>query len=197
MHGPDLASIQEKQITVPMQIPAELETYLYESILSEIDPRHQWLIPVHDPSKHDPQLARLPSLPDNFGERGNPRYWVLTNESMWAGQKSGSDQLSDVLWALHEWFRFTGNSGRAGFASPHDMATPECLFGIVQCLRRQIGPHPYVSSTDDDIRRKQGLPSLKDSLRFRALLLPDSPFDYDIKMLDNYFDESSASDGWT
>ena len=192
MHGPDLASIQRKQITIPMQIPAELETYIYESILSKIDPRHQWLIPVHDPSKHDPQLACLPSLPDNFGERGNPRYWVLSNESMWAGQQFGFDQLSDILWALHEWFTFTGNSSRAGFADPHDMATPECLFGIVQYLRRQIGPHPYVSSADDDIRRKQGLPLLKDALRFRALLLPDSPFDYDIKMLDNDSDDSDG-----
>lgn len=109
VYGPDFNAIQEKQITIPMVVPAELEAHIYDSILPQMNLDYQPLIPVHDPSKHDPQNARLPSLPVSDHDSGNLRYWIVSNESMWAGQHA-LDDLSRALWCLDTWFRYAPHS---------------------------------------------------------------------------------------
>lgn len=184
MYSFDLDSIEEKQITIPMLIPTELEAYINGSLLSGTDVSHQWIIPVHDPSKHDP-LAPLPSLPTNGHRNGNPRYWVISNESMWAGQQHVLDELSRILWFLHSWF---------AFASRHDLsdstASPECLFWMAQLLRKRLGPHLFVSTAGDCVLQKRGLPPAKESLLFRTLTSPNFPPEYYAEILDPAIDES-------
>ena len=176
-----------------MVVPAELETYVYESILHRPDLSHRPLIPVHDPSKHDPQTARLPSLPDSCHRSGNPRYWVISNESMWAGQHHVLDEVSQILWCLFDWFRFAASCRDLGINIPDSTETHECLFWIVQCLRRRLGPHPYISDTGDHVRRRQGLPPLKEALQFCAFVLQNPSYDARVEALDS--DESSTPEG--
>lgn len=104
VYGPDFNAVQEKQITIPMVVPAELEAHIDDSILLHVNLGYRPLIPVHDPSKHDQQNARLPSLPINGHDSGNLRYRIVSNESMWAGMDA-LDDLSQALWCLDTWFR--------------------------------------------------------------------------------------------
>lgn len=104
VYGPDFNAVQEKQITIPMVVPAELEAHIDNSILSYLNLDHRPLIPVHDPSKYDPHNARLPSLPISGHVSGNLRYWIVSNESMWVNLH-GLDDLSQALCCLDTWFR--------------------------------------------------------------------------------------------
>ena len=182
--------MMEKQMTIPLLIPAELESQLRDLIDSRTDVGHPWLIPVHDPSKHDSQAARLPSLPEYGHASGNPRYWVISNESMWAGRYQGFDDVSEVLLCLHRWFEFAGLT-----RNESSTESPECLFWIIQYLRRRLGPHPFASSIDDHVRRKQGLPSLKEAQLCHAMMSPDSVLEFDTQVLEENSDQSDASDG--
>lgn len=42
IYGNDLASVQEKQMTIPLAIAAEVENQIEWSIFSEIDRGHKW-----------------------------------------------------------------------------------------------------------------------------------------------------------
>jgi len=142
VHGPDLASVQRKQITVPVIIPTGLEDYLTNvlpqeySSLSWHTPRFRCLIPVHDPSKHDPQTTPIPSLRDTAGESGNLRFWTITNESMWAGQHPALDETADVLWPLFLWLnqRATPNKGPLGTDQS------DCVWHLARYFRRCLLP---------------------------------------------------------
>jgi len=105
VYGPDFNAVQEKQITIPMVVPAEFEAHIYDTILPQTNLDYRPLIPVHDPSKHDPPNARLPSLPISGHDSGNLRYWIVSNESMWAGRHA-LDDLSQALWCLDNWFKY-------------------------------------------------------------------------------------------
>ena len=157
-------------------IPSELDSYISDTVES-ITANQRPLIQVHDPSKHDPQTARLPSLQDVSGPTGNIRYWLITNNTMWAGQDPVLDEISQVLWSLFGWFKFVQNWDELHYHPrlPYDTATPECLFWVVQGLRRRLGPHPVVLSCEDDLRRRQGLLPLREALMFRSFVHQDPP----------------------
>ena len=66
------------------------------------------LIPLCNPSAHDPGAEIPPTLPqlrDNGTEEGNLRYWVITNRSMWAGQDRMIDEIFDVFDGLYHFLR--------------------------------------------------------------------------------------------
>ena len=85
----------------------ELEQYFISTLEQEYPdlPSHtrafKPLIPVHDPAKYDASASPLPSLHDDGSETGNLRYWVISNESMWAGQHRALDEMAETLWSLH------------------------------------------------------------------------------------------------
>ncbi len=66
-------------------------------------------------------------------------------------------------------------------------ATPECLCRMVQLLRMQIEPAPPDKDVGEHIRRKQGLPPLREALLFRAFVFGEYPFHRDV--------EDSGEDG--
>ena len=109
MCGPDLATVMQKQITLPLLIPYELENYLLNELPSSYPDlpasytAKPVLIPVHDPTKHLP-TATLPSLADVPGEAGNLRYWVISNTNMWACQHRVMDEVFEILWSLFHQF---------------------------------------------------------------------------------------------
>ncbi|KAL8822307.1 MAG: hypothetical protein Q9191_006954 [Dirinaria sp. TL-2023a] len=179
VYGPTLDAVQEKQITIPIVIPLELDLYLRDTVASLLID-HQLLLQVHDPSKHDPQTARLPSLRDVSDQTGNVRYWLITNRSMWTGQDPLLDEISQILWIFVGWFDI-GSRSRF-FRSHHlsrlsfDTGSPLCLFWVVQCLRRRLGPHPQAHHSDNDLRRRQGLLPLREALLFRSFVYQNPPF---------------------
>lgn len=110
MCGPDFRSVQEKQITIPVIIPWALENFLLSALPQTIDdlPQHftnfSPLIPVHDPTRYDPNISGVPSLHDTASEKGNLRFWIITNESMWAGQHRMMDEFAELMWPLFYWY---------------------------------------------------------------------------------------------
>jgi len=66
-------------------------------------------------------------------------------------------------------------------------ATPECLCRMVQLLRMQIEPAPPDNDVGGHVRRKQGLPPLREALLFRAFVFGEYPFQGDV--------EESGEDG--
>ena len=90
VHGPDIQSVFEKQITIPVEIPFKLEEYissLVSPILEEAniyngnEGERRLLIPIHELGKG---TSIIPDLVDSVTE-GNLRYWVIGNDLMWAG----------------------------------------------------------------------------------------------------------------
>ena len=169
--------MQEKQITIPIVIPLELDSYLCDTVESLVAD-HRLLLQVHDRVKHHSRTARLPSLRDISGHKGNIRYWLITNNSMWTGQHPVLDEIYHILWIFFGWFDFVGFARRSHDprALPFSTATPSCLFWVVQCLRRRLGPHPQVHHSDGDLRRRQGLLPLREALLFRSFVYQNPSF---------------------
>lgn len=161
----DLASVQEKQITIPVIVPWALEDYLLSTLPQQYGdvPSHftdfKPLIPVHDASKYDPATAILPSMRDTASESGNLRYWVITNESMWAQQHRVLDETAELMWSLFQWFHHVSGSTWVGTDKP------ACKWHLARSFRRRI-VLPEVSD-HSSITMKSGLPSLRETLLFR------------------------------
>ncbi|MCJ1250304.1 hypothetical protein MMC30_007530 [Trapelia coarctata] len=146
IHGPDLKSVMDKQITIPLLVPPALENFLSNELprLCPDLPSHYlskaFLIPVHDTAKYDPAAARNPLLkvlPDEASEQGNLRYWVITNESMWTRQHRAMDEVFTVLWSLFRWFQHED--------TPNTCNVPEATWHLARSLRRRA-LHPKVAA---------------------------------------------------
>ena len=147
--GPDLASVQAKQITTPVVVPWLLEDYLLNSLPQQyrlpshfVDPNAtKVLIPLHDPTQHNPFATSIPSLHDTEDEGGNLRYWVITNQSMWANQHEVMDEFAELMWCIFKWFTSACNLHRH---SNHvnlkmlKMDEPECIWVLARYLRHRI-----------------------------------------------------------
>ena len=108
VYGTTFQAVQEKQITIPLIIPHDLEDFLVQQTRErypDLPLTSSPLIPLHDATRYDAATSTLPSLRDITTEEGNLRYWVITNTSMWAGQHRALDEMFHVLWSLHSLFR--------------------------------------------------------------------------------------------
>ncbi|KAI4095814.1 MAG: hypothetical protein LQ344_001368 [Seirophora lacunosa] len=104
-----LERVQGKQITIPLLIPMDLQNFIQNDLSNRYDEvtkqaLTKLLIPAHDPSKYNATPVSVPSLPDTVDERGNLRYWLVTNNGMWAGQNRVLGEVTELLLALSEWF---------------------------------------------------------------------------------------------
>lgn len=157
---------------MPLMMPSDLETHLVECLDADAGASSHSLpnspiINVHDPAKHDRRTAQLPSLSPTENERGNLKYWVISNQSMWVGQDKKHDAVSEVLWCLVSWYMHVCTYAE----NPSlDTDSPACLLWTICYLRRKLGTLPGVASTSDDDRRRQGLPTTKESLLFRTFV---------------------------
>lgn len=170
VYGYDLESVFEKQLTIPLIIPWDLENYINTQLpqdFPELVPymaEDQLLIPVHDPSKYNPATAILPSLQDIASEKGNVRYWVINNTNMWAGQHRALDEIAEVFWSLFHWFNravsmfghqiTTSTRPWRTFAGRRDLnnlgtGIKECLWHIARYYRRRI-ILPQIPSDDSN-----------------------------------------------
>lgn len=162
VYGPDFGSVMAKQITMPIMIPIELEDSLSHDLAQRPGIPTQrgaqsLLIPVHDSSNHDP-FGALPNLHDSVSA-SNLRFWVITNESMWAGQHRAVDEASEVLWALFYWF--TDSVREFGQEGTHD----DCLWNLARAFRRRI-VLPEVPPGDGNKSTRCEL-SVREALLFR------------------------------
>lgn len=103
--GADFQAVLQKQITIPLFLPCQLEEYLVHRLGNDYPEQAssmcESIIPLHDSTKYDAAQASLPSLTDTTTGYGNLRYWVITNTSMWTGQHSVLDVVADTLRSLH------------------------------------------------------------------------------------------------
>lgn len=164
--------MQEKQITIPVNIPFELENYLLSIIPQEYHdiPSHfldfKPLIPIHDYTKYNASLATLPSLLDTAAESGNLRYWVITNESMWACQHRVLDEFAELMWTMFHWLnQAISASSMAGNSTLGD--TTAWTWQMARSFRRRIVLPEVPDNGVSCVPLKYGLPSLRETLLFR------------------------------
>ena len=183
VHGPDLKSVLEKQITIPVNVPFSLENYITSTLPQNHDdlPSHFFrsgpLIPVHRPDTYDPSRTGIPSLRDTAAETGNLRYWLITNESMWASQHPVLDEFAELMWALSHWFNQSASAGSVAGGSPLEDNTLAC-WQLARFFRRRnilldVPTHNSTSQSDEGIAIKPGLPSLREMLLFRPWAFDD------------------------
>ncbi|KAL8765412.1 MAG: hypothetical protein Q9209_007518 [Squamulea sp. 1 TL-2023] len=140
----DLEAVRKLQITMPLIIPLDLEVSITNEAISRcagspgvVADHLPQLIPVHNPQKHDPRTTMLPSLADTVCDSGNYRYWLITNENMWAGQHRVADEISDLLTTLFDWFlhceRQPGNGPIRRGADNYN-----CIWHLAKGLRRRL-----------------------------------------------------------
>lgn len=161
-----------KQLTIPVIIPQDLEYYILYTLpqryadLPDHFTSQPCLIPLHNPAAYTG--TNIPSLPDNASEAGNLRYWVITNESMWAGQHRAIDEVFELLWALFHWLMQQSLSG--GLSLNVNTSNLECVYHIARTFRRRV-VMPGVSEHEE---LGPGLPSKREAALFRpwALLSP-------------------------
>ncbi|KAL8761725.1 MAG: hypothetical protein Q9184_002167, partial [Pyrenodesmia sp. 2 TL-2023] len=168
--GRDLESVWGKQITTPLLIPMCLEIYITNDLSSQYDgiphdTLSKILLPAHDPSKYDPANTSVPSLPDIVEEKGNLRYWLVTNKSMWACQHRVVDEVSELLAALSEWF-----AKSYPLLNDHGTDNNDCIRHLVESFRRRI----VLPDMSDMTERGQTLPA-REARLFRAWALIRPP----------------------
>lgn len=174
--GKDLKAVQEKQITMPLIIPMDLQTGITTELQSRYDnipadALSNLLIPVHDPSTHDPRTATLPPLFDTVTENGNLRYWLITNESMWAGPHRALDEVAEILNSLFSWFlQHENKSDPSTMQYNPGTDNPQCIWHLAESFRRRL----VLPNASEKIERGQILPD-RETLLFRAWALTPLP----------------------
>ncbi|KAL8904658.1 MAG: hypothetical protein Q9171_006968 [Xanthocarpia ochracea] len=142
--GPDLQSVGNKQITLPLVIPMDLELLINNELATRcggspnLTADHMpQLLKVHDPERHDPRTATLPSLVDTVNDSGNLRYRLITNENMWAGQVRVADEIAELLMILFNWF---SQSERQPGDEPTRYGTNSyhCIWHLAKAFRRRL-----------------------------------------------------------
>lgn len=171
--GPSLSTVLEKQITIPLLIPYDLENYLLNELPSSYPDlpasytAKPILIPVHDPARRDPN-ATLPSLVDVSTEAGNLRYWVISNTNMWACQHRVIDEVFELLWSLFHQFTESSKVHSARISSP------EATWYMAKSFRRRCilpkATTPSTSSTTTSRRAAPGTLDPREAALFRAWL---------------------------
>ena len=142
VYGSNLALVQEKHKTTPVVVPSLLEDYILNDLPQQYSlPSHfvdpdatKVLIPLHDPTRHDPSVTIIPPLHDTGDEGGNLRYWVITNQSMWANQHEVMDEIADLMWCIFKWFTSACSIDPAGLRFDR----PECVWSLSRYLRQRI-----------------------------------------------------------
>ena len=157
-------------------LPYDLENFILNDIPNRYTdlPHHYTafkpLIAIHDPMAHDPTRPTLPPLHDAVNESGNLRYWVITNEAIWAGQHHAMDEIAEVLWALFHWLnQETGKEDQA-FTDGEGTDVQQCVWHLARSFRRRIVLPEITShgiSQTSTSARRAGLPTLRESLLFR------------------------------
>ena len=179
--GPDLKSVMEKQITVPMMVPCNLEAFLLNvlpNICTDFPVPKPFLIPVHDPTASlswTTAHAGLLHLYDTTSEDGNLRYWVITKRSMWAGQNHVTDDVFGILWALSEIFRINARHGTI-----RGCTSTEAVWHMAAYVRRRAVQPRFGQSNEADSTRiarttahsRRG-PSAAEARLFRAWVLAE------------------------
>ncbi|KAI9782631.1 MAG: hypothetical protein M1835_004006 [Candelina submexicana] len=147
VYGDDLDAVMEKQITLPVLIPLDLEHTIHQYMNSALtdagimNDSYRALIPVHTAGAG---TTILPDLQDTTGPHGNVRYWVISNETMWAGIDHRIDAVFETLGALfHHKF---------GTNRQIDTSTDELRY-LARDLRCRLPPD---SIEDKTIRDGQG-----------------------------------------
>ncbi|KAL8724365.1 MAG: hypothetical protein Q9181_006858 [Wetmoreana brouardii] len=170
--GRNLQSVQEKQLTMPLIIPMDLETSIkaeLESCYEDIphDVVSKLLIQVHDPSKHEPRTATVPPLFDTVNESGNLRYWVISNESMWAGQHRALDEVSELLASLFNWFvRCDHLSDPTTHNFNPRTDNDQCIWHLADSFRRRL----ILPEASEKLERGQLLPE-REACLFRSWIM--------------------------
>ena len=177
-------------------IPWDLENYIFTQLPQDFPDlptyltERKLLIPVHDPSKHNPATAILPSLQDVASEKGNIRYWVIDNTNMWAGQHYALDEIAEILWSMYHWFnqavwlsgyRSARLMRRVGpFVGRRNLSclgtdVKECIWHTARICRQRIilpgipDDDEYDHLSSSALRKfiKSAVPTLRESLLFR------------------------------
>lgn len=176
--GDNMVFVQAREFNMPLIIPMALQKFITEELsyhygdlsanaLSEI------LIPVYDPSRYDATTATLPSLPDTVSDGGNIRYWLITNQSMWAGQHRVLDEVAELLSMLFNWFtRDRPYMLRPHFSRQPRFGTddPQCIWYIADFFRRRL----ILPTTSNTLQRDDTL-SERETRLFRAWALTRPP----------------------
>ena len=142
----------EKPLSIPLTIPRELEDYIHNEFLPSVPnlPRSYTRKPVltiiHDALLQN-DSAVLPSLRDTETETGNPRYWIIDNRNIWAGQHP----MVDELFELYKGIFLSQSAVRPqvgpsnGVHSPQlenkcDAADPNFILALAHILKQRIVP---------------------------------------------------------
>ena len=185
VHGPDLKTVMDKQITIPLVVPHDLEDLMVNQLPQIYSglPFHftssAFLIPIHRPPSADQAPLFLPSIHDQATEAGNPRYWVISNLNMWACQHRVVDEVFEILYSFFHLFRYNDKNSMA-----FDCSTPQALWHLSKDFRRRA-ILPEVNSKIKTQRHSSGLP-LREAVLFRAWVFAEPS---------RYFAAKSAGQG--
>lgn len=169
--GPELQAVREKQITMPLFIPMDLEVSIgSETTTRTNDPSVKadhlpQLIPVHDPQKYDPRTATLPSLHNTVNDSGNLRYWLITNKNMWAHQSRVADEVSELLATLFDWFLHCGRQP-GHEPTKHGTDSEHCIWHLAKAFRQRL-----VLPEESDKRERGQTLSAREAQLFRPWAL--------------------------
>lgn len=98
--GNTLSEVMDKQITMPVWIPAVLDDYI-ATLTTPSNDEHRILIPAYN-TRYKSRTTAIPPLPDKSRTGWRLRIWVIGNETMWARAHSREiDEVFEILWTLY------------------------------------------------------------------------------------------------
>ena len=155
MYGPDIDSVFEKQITLPLKIPYDLEQSLVQLVSDAWDAAglsdgqsDQFLIPVHEQGKG---TAIIPDLRETAGPSGNIRIWVIGNELMWAGTDRRIDEVFEILWTLFHW-----HNSAAFYLGYVPLDRDDALVHLASSFRQRLPPRLDRSTSEANAPIREG-----------------------------------------
>ena len=100
-------------------------------------------------------------------ERWDLKFWEIDQEAKWEGDRDW-DEMTELMWSLHKWFKAVSHT--------HQMSEStsewDRFSGVSEVARRYrrrfILPEVPLSHPTSMARLLEGLPTLRESLLFRA-----------------------------
>lgn len=172
VHGPDLRSVLQQPLVVPVLMPrlpvavGDLKPLSVAVSDLQIEPHTQST--SSSPARLMHMQSRLRDTLVGKSRDWDLKYWYINGAAKWEGADRFWDEVTEVMWSLHKWFKAASHVNYRTEGSMIWQASCGALEVARRYRRRFIIPEVSPSHLTSTARLLGGLPTLRESLLFRA-----------------------------
>lgn len=167
--GSDLESVLQQPLVVPVLMPRvslDMGDLRIEPRTQSTPPSSAILIHVQ---------SRLRDATVGESREWDLKFWYIDRAAMWEGADRFWDEITELMWSLHKWFKAVSHTNYRYERTLEWQAFCGVLEVARRYRRRFILPKVPLHHPTSRARLLEGLPTLRESLLFRAWVKRSPP----------------------